>query len=103
MSNDTIDIKGLDRLKLLQALYDGTRALGLGFLYDRPSGLPEGIAVRYEPASSYIDYCEGRPIKSDLSKDEVDPWAYDRDAGTGAFAAAVDRLREDARASGEGA
>ena len=42
---------------------------------------------------SYIDYYAVRAIKDDLSLDEVDTYMYDRDAGNGAFARVVLRLR----------
>jgi len=42
----------------------------------------------------YIDYFNGRPIKTDLSKDTVDTWLYNRDAGKGKFEAIVEMLRK---------
>ena len=40
----------------------------------------------------HIDYFCGRAIKTDLSKDSVDPYLYDRDAGQGTFQKVVDSI-----------
>lgn len=94
-----IDIKGLDRAELLQALHAGTRAVGFGMLHDRgpltveecrdiiaggrgPDHNPDlagidGSAVRF-------DYVAGRPIKVTFEGGELrNAWLYDRDAPTG--------------------
>jgi hypothetical protein len=101
MSDETIDIKGLDKAELLHALYHGTRALGLGRLHDN-SGLTvddmravlakdEGSAYQYD-----FDYFAGRPLKCNIGGDSFDPRLYDRDAGPGAAALAVAKLRAKA-------
>lgn len=80
-----INIKGLDKVKILQVLYENSVPLGLGFLQEAKSGgiLTEEVAkghLEYD----YVDYCQGRVIKCNLKKDEFDPRLYDRDNGEGA-------------------
>lgn len=43
----------------------------------------------------YIDYFQGRCIKTNISGTEVDPWLYDRDAGKDAFQKVVDAVKEE--------
>lgn len=40
-----IDIKGLDKVEVLRALYLGTTPLGLGILHDKPTGLTRGCTT----------------------------------------------------------
>jgi hypothetical protein len=47
-----------------------------------------------EAVKDYIDYFNGRCIKTDLSNDSIDPWAYDRDAGAGTFQRVVSGLKK---------
>ncbi len=95
-----IDIKGLDKVEVLRALYMGTRPLGLGILHDRPTGLTReeaktAIDACTRPDGSVrLDYVAGRPIKVTFRGDAIDsPALFDRDAGAGACQAAVDALR----------
>lgn len=94
-----VDIKDLDKAKVLKALWDHSHAQGLSFL-----GLPEG-GYTLEDAQAAIDernknewplnfdYVAGHVIKCDISGDEFDERLYDRDCGTGAAQAAIDELR----------
>jgi hypothetical protein len=45
----------------------------------------------------YIDYFQGRVIKTDLRGDAIDPRLYDRDNGAGAAERAVATLRRHKR------
>jgi hypothetical protein len=45
----------------------------------------------------YIDYFQGRVIKTDLRGDAIDPRLYDRDNGAGAAERAVAKLRRHKR------
>jgi hypothetical protein len=40
----------------------------------------------------YFDYVGGRPLKIDITGDELDPRLYDRDQGEGAAAMAISEL-----------
>lgn len=111
--SDTINIAGLDKAAILAALHNGTRALGMGRLHDigRDLTVEEARTIMGIGDDStqmfgdmgrkrelYFDYVQGRPIKVDLSGDEFDPWLYDRDAGQGAAARAIAKLRETSKA-----
>ena len=90
-----ISIKGLSKAAVLVALHNGTRPLGLGFLQARDS-VSEADAETQLARGTYVDYFCGRPIKVDLSGDELEEYLYDRDAGKGAAARIIDGLRAKA-------
>lgn len=83
-----IDIKGLDKLEVLQALYQGARPQGMGFIHFAPGPLTEEeletIGRQMGSGYTYFDYLKGRVMKVDLDKDVLDPRLYDRDNGSGA-------------------
>lgn len=90
-----IDIKNLDKAKLLQALFNNSKPLGLGFF---ASG--SNSEMSYSEAQKiiaegnlYFDYLKGRVMKIDISGDEMEPWGYDRDNGQGAAQKVVTALR----------
>ena len=91
-----ISIKGLDKAKVLHALWHASHAQGLSFL-----GLPQGdftlgmaeTEVKNNP-HLYFDYVSGHIIKCDLSGDEFDDRLFDRDCGEGAAARAIQALRD---------
>lgn len=98
-----VDISGLDRCKLLLALWERGMAQRFGVLVEMLSMPPvpdpvPGSAAREEAAvralaAGRIDYFDGVAIKCDLEPDMVNPWLYDRDQAAGAFAAVVAALR----------
>ncbi|CAL4064085.1 unnamed protein product, partial [Meganyctiphanes norvegica] len=83
---DYIDISGIDKVYLLQRLWENTGTL----LADNDPALVKAIwqqpriPFRSDKAlnvlDKYIDYYVMRPIKCDLSGDKVEPRLYDRDA-----------------------
>jgi hypothetical protein len=104
-----LDIRGIDKAELLTALVNRARPLGLGQLADPGAPMtvgearewiargqshddPRMLAVR-GPTRLRFDYVHGRPIKCDISGDELDPRLYDQDQGDGAAAAVVEHLR----------
>ena len=102
----TIDITGIDKARLLAALHNNTRAVGMGFLNDIGRDLTDEEAaeiVREHAAFSgpegawvSFDYVMGRPIKVSFRGDLlVRPDLYDRDApgGEGTCQRIVDSLR----------
>ena len=95
--NNEISFEGIDPAALVHALYHGTRPLGLGILHDRPGLSVEDVseALREKTGEVYIDYFFGRPLKTqiDLQKKTFTTRLYDRDAGDGAAARVVARLR----------
>ena len=91
-----VDIKGLDKARVLKALYDHSHVQGSGFLQAVPDGVVTvehcaGLLAKY----SYFDYLHGRVLKVDLSGDEFDERLYDRDCGEGAAQRAVDSVRAE--------
>jgi hypothetical protein len=80
-----INIKGLDKAKVLCALYDASKPLGMGFLHYTPEPMQEADAQDLLLKEyRYFDYLRGRVMKVDLRGDEFDPALYDRDNGQGA-------------------
>ena len=96
-----INIKGLDKAKVLHALWHASHAQGRSFL-----NLPQGdftlvmaeMAVKKNPRL-YFDYVAGHVIKCDLSGDEFNDTLFDRDCGEGAAARAIEKLRDSILAS----
>jgi len=85
-----IDIKGIDKAKLLAALVNQGSPLGMGIL--SAGHLTEQRAAQMLAECNYIDYAMGVPIKADFSGDTFDPWGYDRDHGAGRAARVVKSL-----------
>lgn len=81
---DKISIEGMDKTKVLEALYASARPQGLGFLHFRPGPLMEGEAAEILSQTTYIDYLMGRVMKVELGGGILNPWLYDRDNGQGA-------------------
>ena len=89
-----VDIKGLDKARVLKALYDHSHVQGSGFL----QAVPEGVVTVEHCAGllekqTYFDYLHGRVLKVELSGDEFDERLYDRDCGEGAAQRAVDSIK----------
>lgn len=90
----------IDAPALLAALHNGTRSVGLGMLHDlgRPMGYSDALVWLEQAGGFSVDYCNGRPIKvraklDSLELDEHSEDLYDRDAGPGAFAKALELAR----------
>ena len=90
-----ICIRGLTKAQVLKALYDRAQPQGLSVFSARPGKLSMEEAQRIISEREdrgnglYFDYVIGRPIKCDLSRDEIDPRLFDRDAGLGAAEYAI--------------
>lgn len=90
-----VDITGINKVELLRALWNNsTPAAYFTFTNTKP---PEWNNERASTAigSGFIDYFQGRIIKADLSKDQVNPSLYDRDNGRGAFSEIVEFIRSN--------
>lgn len=87
-----IDIKGLDKAKVLKALYDGSHIQGLGFL-QAVSDFTEEDARELIKTQTYFDYLYGRVLKVDLASDSFEEWLYDRDNGEGKAQRIIESLR----------
>lgn len=90
---EKISLKGLDKAKVLAALYNASQPLGMGFLHYDPANMTVEQARTILERQTDFDYLKGRVMKVDLSGDEFDPWLYDRDNGQGAAARAVGSIR----------
>jgi hypothetical protein len=84
-----IDIKGIDKARILAALYNSARVQGMGFLQEKPGVMPLSEAEDLVSKYTYFDYVHGRVMKVDLSGDTLNPRLYDRDNGPGAAARAL--------------
>ncbi len=97
MSDETIDISGLNKAAVLAALFNHSKQQGLGFLHKRGAlGMTEEQAdeeLKQSPRASF-DYLHGRVMKVHLDSDKLDPRLYDRDNGHGAAARAIATIRK---------
>ena len=86
-----IDISDIDKVELLRHLW---REQAPATFYTDNSLTPpfDENEARYA-IRGYIDYFCGRCIKSNLTRDRVNPALYDQDAGEGKFAEIVTNLR----------
>ncbi len=93
---ETIDLKGLDKAAVLAALYNASKAQGMGWIHFTPKTMtvPEAreILDEYLENNWTFDYLKGRVMKVDLSKDDLSFWLYDRDNGEGAARRAIDGI-----------
>jgi hypothetical protein len=95
-----IDIKGLNKAKLLAALYNHTHPQGMGFLQYDPKDMTEAQAqniideLTSKGYSLYFDYLKGRVMKVDITGTSLDERLFDRDNLPGAANAVVQRLRK---------
>lgn len=88
----TISLDGLDKAEVLAALYNASRPLGIGFLSYSPEPMTRDEAAELLSQQTYFDYLKGRVMKVDLGGNELDPWGYDRDNGSGAAQEVINAL-----------
>ena len=97
-----VDIKGLEKARVLKALYDHSHVQGSGFLQAVPDGV---VTVEHCEmllgSQTYFDYLHGRVLKVELSGDEFDERLYDRDCGEGTAQRAVDSVRAEQENGGD--
>lgn len=107
-----VNIAGIDKADLLVALYNAARPVGLGYLeYDSKPMTREtalevmeagdditqrltGTDIWFSRSTCRFDYVKGRPLKIDISGDEMETSGYDRDQGEGLAVSIVASLRE---------
>lgn len=107
----TVNIEGIDKVTLIQALHDGARTGRMDFSAEalermrlsREDAETE-LAELEEHRKQYdegpmrtrmhIDYLNGRSLKIDVGGPEMETVGYNRDNGQGAAEAIVARLRE---------
>ena len=90
-----MDISGLSKAKVLVALWNASQSQGNSFLDPRfMTPLTEEDAEKIlATGQTYFDYLNGRVMKIDLSKDEVETWLFNRDNGDGSAERAISQLR----------
>jgi hypothetical protein len=113
--SDRVNIAGIDKGELLAELFNNSRPFGMGFLQagrgpdvmtadqgrdliaktlNREFGHDSAMMFGPLLGDLHFDYLFGRPLKVNLTGDEVDPWGYDRDnGGPGTLAAIVGKIR----------
>lgn len=79
-----MNIKGLSKAKILAALYNNSKPLGLGMLHSDPKQMTEKEAAELLENQTYFDYLKGRVMKIHLDSDELDTYLYNRDNGNDA-------------------
>ena len=88
-----VDIRGIGRAKVLAALYNASKPLGLSILaYDGGHIMSEEEAAEMLKEQTYFDYVYGRVMKISLKTYDLDVRLYDRDNGTGAAWRAIARV-----------
>lgn len=88
----TISLKGLNKGKVLAALYNASHPQGMGILHFDPAPMTTEEAESLLKRQTDFDYLKGRVMKVDLTGEELDPWLYDRDNGQGAAKRVIDSL-----------
>lgn len=91
-----VQFDGLKREQVLCALYNASKPQGFGFLNYDPKPLTILEAKTVLAKTDYVDYLKGRVIKVNLPENakEFDCRLYDRDCGTGAAKAAIERYKK---------
>jgi hypothetical protein len=88
---DTVNIPTEKRFAAFAALYNASRAQGMGFIHATPEPMTEAQAREYLAAqgSDYVDYAKGRVIKTSFAGGQTSLRLFDRDNGTGAAYSAL--------------
>lgn len=76
-----IDIRGINKAKLLAALYNDARVQGMGFLRADNNDITEAQAKEVLKSGTSFDYLKGRVMKIDVGNDTMSDDLYDRDNG----------------------
>ena len=81
-----VNIKGLNKAHLLANMVSGTEIISPWW----------GLDLKNAPAAEigYIDYYQGVAIKIDFRHDEVNSFAYNRDAGANKLERIVAKMRK---------
>ena len=93
LGNHKVSIAGLDKARVLVALYN--HSIPQGFEIFGPEFLGNMTirrARKYTSRTLDFDYVDGRVIKTDISGDVADTWLYDRDNGDDAGLRAIQTL-----------
>lgn len=95
--SNQVDISGLDKFTVVEALWKNSKVASFFTIagIPSPSFLDEKEARRVlESPNPCFDYLSGRVIKTNFSTNLLDPWYYDRDNGQGSMAKIVRTLKK---------
>ncbi len=81
----SVDISACDRLELLRLLWEHSKPASFFIQSGLKSPEYDETLAKQAIEQNYIDYFQGRAIKTDLSGDLADPYGYDREHGIGTF------------------
>lgn len=89
-----IDIKELDKAKVLQALHGASRSQGSSAMHDKGAiSLQRANELINQGPALDFDYVDGRVVKCRIDGDEFDGRTFDRDNGEGAAESAIAGIR----------
>ena len=89
-----ISLKGLNKADVLSALYNCASSPGMGSLARDSKPMTREVAQKIiDGGVTYFDYLQGRVMKVDISGNELDPWLFDRDNGSGVAERAINSVR----------
>ena len=90
--SSSIDITGIPKGLLLEAMVRKTNFPSA--IAELSSYFGDTTSAETVATSGRIDYYKGKPIKTDLRGNTLEPFLYDRDAGSGALSRIVLQLRK---------
>lgn len=91
-----MNIAGLNKAKVLAALYNSSKPQGMGFLHFDHRPMTEDEAQKLLDAGcTYFDYLKGRAMKVDLAGDELRTRLYNRDNGDNAAERVIENLMNE--------
>lgn len=82
----------LNKSQVLQTLYNYANIQGMGFLNPRckeQMTLSQSDEIFKSNRNKYFDYVNGRVLKIDLSKNDLQTWLYNRDNGVNSAEIAI--------------
>ena len=89
-----ISIEGLNKADVLAGLYNASKPQGMGFMQYESKSMTREEAESILSRTTYFDYLKGRVMKVELSKNEFESWAYDRDNGEGTAEKVITLIRQ---------
>lgn len=84
-----MDIRDLDKARILLALYNRSRVVGMGIFAAKEEPLTLEECRELLKKQTYFDYLYGRPLKVNLGREFLDTSLFDRDMGLGAAEFAI--------------
>ncbi len=88
-----MNISNLYKPKVLAALFNAAKPLGMGRLHYRPEHIMDDQEAEklLDSGQTWFDYHEGRLMKINMATDEINTWGYNRDNGENSAENAVAR------------